>query len=90
MLRGWGSKPAFLQLKIGEKIDIFFLSREKGVPNFETMVFQCYNRCKFGILQAYSSHSKLSEAYFREVLAFIVEKLPNTGEKNMVKNGRGK
>ena len=25
-----------------------------GVPNFETMVFQCYNRCKFGILQAYS------------------------------------
>ena len=54
-----------------------------GVSNFETMVFQCNNRCKFGILQAYSSHSKLSEAYFREVLAFIVEKLlTNTGKNH--------
>ena len=30
LLRGCGSKPAFSQLKIGEKIDIFFLIREKG------------------------------------------------------------
>ena len=65
-------------MKIEGEIDFFIIiiKREKGgVPNFETLVFQCYNRSKFGILQAYSSHSQLSEACFREVLALIVEKL---------------
>ena len=61
-----------------------------GVPNFETMVFQCDNRCKFGILQAYSSHSQLSEACFREVLAFIVEKLLTKHWKKQGKKWPGK